>query len=161
MAAFTAHLYYGTVIKLENHAAKPQPYVVRHYLHASFAGRNQFWTGAIIAIFLIYHLLQFTFQVTNPAISADSHVDTLGRPDVFMMVVRSFQSIAISAAYLISLSALGLHLFHGMQSSLQTWGLNNEKTLPVFEKSGTIASVILFLWYIAIPVVVVLGILKR
>ncbi len=160
-AAFAVHLYYGTVIKLENQAAKPQPYAMTHYLHATFAGRNQFWTGVIIILFLIYHLLQFTFQVTNPSISADNHVDALGRPDVIMMVVRSFQNSAISAAYVISLAALGLHLLHGIQSSLQTWGLNNERTLPVFEKSGTIASVILFLWYISIPIVVVLGILKR
>jgi succinate dehydrogenase / fumarate reductase cytochrome b subunit len=132
-----------------------------HYLHATFAGRNQIWTGVIIVIFLIYHLLQFTFQVTNPAISADSHVDALGRPDVFMMVVRSFQNIAVSAAYVVSLAALGLHLLHGMQSSIQTWGLNNERTLPVFEKSGTIASVILFLWYAAVPVVIVAGLLKQ
>jgi succinate dehydrogenase / fumarate reductase cytochrome b subunit len=161
IAAFAVHLYYGTVIKLENRAAKPQPYVVTHYLHATFAGRNQIWTGVIIVVFLIYHLLQFTFQVTNPAISADSHVDALGRPDVFMMVVRSFQNIAVSAAYVVSLAALGLHLLHGMQSSIQTWGLNNERTLPVFEKSGTIASVILFLWYAAVPVVIVAGLLKQ
>jgi len=161
IVAFTVHLYYGTVIKLENQAAKPQPYAVTHYIHATFAGRNQFWTGIIIIVFLIYHLLQFTFQVTNPAISATSHVDATGRPDVFTMVVRSFQNIAISAAYVIALAAVGFHLLHGMQSSLQTWGLNNERTRPVFEKSGLIASVVLFFWYISIPVAVVLGRLRQ
>ena len=161
IAAFTVHLYYGIVIKIDNKAAKPQPYAVTHYLHATFAGRNQFWTGIIIVIFLIYHLLQFTFQITNPAISADSHVDAMGRPDVLMMVVRSFQNIAVCGSYVIALAALGLHLLHGMQSSLQTWGLNNERTIPVFEKSGAIASVILFFWYMSIPVAVVLGILRQ
>jgi succinate dehydrogenase / fumarate reductase cytochrome b subunit len=160
IAAFAVHLYYGTVLKLENYASKPQPYAVTRYLHATFAGRNQIWTGVIIVVFLVYHLLQFTFQVTNPAISADGHPDALGRPDVFMMVVRSFQNIGITAAYVISLAALGLHLLHGMQSSIQTWGLNDERTLPAFEKSGALASVMLFLWYISIPVVVVLGILR-
>jgi succinate dehydrogenase cytochrome b subunit len=161
IAAFAIHIYYGTLIKLENHEAKPQPYAVTHYLHATFAGRNQIWTGVIIIVFLIYHLLQFTFQVMNPAISADSHSDTLGRPDVFMMVVHSFQDVGISAVYVISLAALGLHLLHGIQSSIQTWGLNNERTLPVFEKSGMLASVILFLWYSAIPVATIAGLLKR
>ena len=161
IAAFAIHIYYGTVIKLENHAAKPQPYAVTHYLHATFAGRNQIWTGVIIIAFLIYHLLQFTFQVTNPAISADSHPDTLGRPDVFMMVVHSFQYIDVSAVYIISLAALGLHLFHGVQSSIQTWGMNNERTLPFFERSGKLASVIVFLWYSAIPVAIMWGLLKR
>jgi succinate dehydrogenase / fumarate reductase cytochrome b subunit len=133
---------------------------VTNYRNASFAGRNQIWTGAVIAAFLIYHLLQFTIRVTNPEISADTHMDTLGRPDVFMMVVRSFQQIGISGVYLIALAALGLHLLHGIQSSFQTWGITNDRTLPVIEKSGTAASIMLFIWYIAIPLSIVAGILK-
>jgi succinate dehydrogenase / fumarate reductase cytochrome b subunit len=160
IAAFVVHVYYGTVIKLENQSSKPQSYAMSHYLHATFAGRNQFWTGVIIVFFLIYHLLQFTFQITNPRISADSHFDVLGRPDVSMMVIRNFQHVSICAAYFIALAFLGFHLLHGMQSSLQTWGLNNERTLPIFERLGTIASVILFFWYMSIPIAVVLGILK-
>jgi len=161
IAAFAIHIYYGTVIKLENHAAKLQPYAVTHYLRATFAGRNQMWTGVIVMVFLIYHLLQFTFQITNPAISASNHPDALGRPDVFMMIVQSFQYIGNSSAYIVSLAALGLHLLHGIQSSIQTWGLNNERTLPILEKSGTLASIILFLLYSAIPVAIISGLLKR
>ncbi len=161
VVSFALHIYLGTVLKLENYAAKPRAYVVTHYLHTTFAGRNQIWTGVIIAAFVVYHLLQFSFQVTDPAIAADSHPDALGRPDVFMMVVRSFQHVGISAAYIISFAALALHLSHGIQGSFQTWGLNNDKTLSVFERSGTITAVVLFFWYTAIPVTAVLGILKR
>jgi succinate dehydrogenase cytochrome b subunit len=158
--AFLLHTWYGTILKLENSAAKPQSYIVKNYRKATFAGRYQIWTGVIIAVFLVYHLLQFTFQVTNPLIAADTRPDALGRPDIFTMVVRSFQQIGISGIYIISLAALGLHLLHGIQSSVQTWGLTNDRTLPKIEKTGTLASIILFLWYIAIPVAIVVGILK-
>jgi succinate dehydrogenase / fumarate reductase cytochrome b subunit len=158
--SFVIHIFYGTVLKLENYAAKPYGYAVSNYIQATFVGRIQIWTGALIAVFVIYHLLQFTFQVTNPSIAADTHPDTLGKPDVFMMVVRSFQHGSIAAAYIIALAALALHLTHGIQSSFQTCGLNNDRTLSVFETSGTLAAVILFLWYTAIPVAVVAGILK-
>ncbi len=158
--AFVFHIWYGTVLKLDNYSAKPTPYAVVHYNRATFYGRYQIWTGVIIAAFLIYHLLQFTFQVTNPGIAADTHMDSLGRPDIFSMVVQSFRNIGISGIYVISLVALGLHLLHGVQSSFQTWGLNNERTLPVIEKTGAIASVILFLWYVAIPGVILIGLLK-
>lgn len=158
--AFLLHLWYGTALKLENRAAKPAPYAVTQYVRATFAGRNQIWTGAVIAVFLIYHLLQFTFQVTNPSIAADTHPDALGRPDIFMMVVLSFRHIGIAAAYIVALAALGLHLLHGVQSSFQTWGLNSDGTLPVVEKTGMTASVILFLWYAAIPAVILTGLLK-
>ncbi len=161
VVSFIIHIYYGTVLKLENYAARPHGYIVSNYIRATFAGRMQIWTGALIAVFVIYHLLQFTFQLTNPTIAADTHPDALGRPDVLMMVVRGFQHIGISAAYIIALAALALHLTHGVQSSFQTWGLNNDRTLPVFEESGMLASAVLFLWYIAIPVTIVAGILKK
>jgi len=160
VAAFAFHMWYGTMLKLENHSAKPRAYALSHYLNATFAGRNMIWTGTLIITFLIYHLLHFTFQITNPSIAADAHPDNLGRPDVFMMVVRSFQHTDISLVYLVSLVALLLHLYHGIQSSFQTWGMNNDRTLPVIEKTGMIASVLLFIWYSAIPVAIVVGILK-
>jgi succinate dehydrogenase / fumarate reductase cytochrome b subunit len=160
VAAFAFHIWYGTKLKLENHSAKPQAYALDHYLNATFAGRNMIWTGAFIFTFLIYHLLHFTFQATNPAIAADAHPDSLGRPDVFMMVFRSFQHIDISLVYIVSLVALLLHLYHGIQSSFQTWGLNNDRTLPMVEKTGMIVAIILFLWYTAIPISIVIGILK-
>ncbi len=158
--AFALHIWYGTELKLENYAAKPQSYAMTRYRRATFAGRYQIWTGAIIAAFLAYHLLQFTFQVTNPAIAADAHPDIFGRPDVFTMVVRSFRQIGISGVYVVSLAALELHLLHGIQSSFQTWGLNNDRTMPVYEKTGTASSVVLFIWYSAIPIAIVVGILK-
>ncbi len=160
VAAFVLHAWYGTVLKIENHAAKPTPYAVTTYRQATLEGRYQIWTGVLIAAFLVYHLLQFTFQVTNPGIAADTHPDRLGRPDVFMMVVTSFRNLGISLLYVVSLAALGLHLLHGIQSSFQTWGLNNERTLPVIEKTGFVASVVLFIWYVAIPAAIVMGILK-
>ncbi len=158
--AFLFHSYYGILLKIENSRAKPEPYAVTSYRKATFAGRNQVWTGVLVLAFLIYHLLQFTFQIANPGVAADTHRDLLGRPDVFTMVVASFRHIGISGMYVISLAALGLHLLHGIQSSIQTWGLNNARTLPVFEKTGTTASIVIFLWYAAIPISVVVGILK-
>ncbi len=160
VAAFVLHSWYGTVLKLENYAAKPWSYAVTRYRQATFEGRYQIWTGAVIAAFLVYHLLQFTFQVTNPEIAADTHPDVLGRPDVLMMVVTSFRDFGISLLYIVSLAALGLHLLHGIQSSFQTWGLNNERTLPVIEKTGFVASVVLFIWYLAIPVSILMKIFK-
>lgn len=161
IVAFSLHIYYGTVLKLENYAAKPQAYALSRYRQATFSGRYQIWTGVVVLAFLVYHLLQFTLLLLiDPAIAPPSHLDALGRPDVFTMVVRSFQELGISLAYFIALAALMLHLLHGIQSSFQTWGLTSETTLPVIERSGTAASIILFLWYIAIPGVIVLGILK-
>jgi len=157
---FAFHIFYGIVLTLENYAAKPQSYVMRNDLSATVAGRNMIWTGAVIGTFLIYHLLHFTLQVTDPALAAAKHVDSLGRPDVFTMVVKSFQNFGIASVYLVAMTALWLHLSHGIQSSFQTWGLNSEKSLPIIKRLGAFAAIILFLAYIAVPVLIAMGILK-
>ncbi len=160
IGVFSLHFFFGIQLTLENQSAKPRSYAVRRSLSATFAGKNMIWTGLIIGAFLIYHLLHFTLQVTNPEMSASRHLDAMGRPDVFRMVVSSFQNFFISFAYCGAVAALALHLTHGTQSFFQTFGLNNDTTLPVIIKAGTLAAFILFLGYIAIPVTIFTGIVK-
>jgi succinate dehydrogenase / fumarate reductase cytochrome b subunit len=154
------HVYLGIVLTLENKKAKPLAYAVNTQLSSTFAGRNMVWTGALIGVFLVYHLLHFTIQVIDPAVSALRNPDALGRPDVSTMVLGSFRHIGIVSFYIISVVGLLLHLFHGIQSSLQTWGLNNEKSFPVITRGGQIAAAILSLGYAAIPVLIAMGLLR-
>lgn len=157
---FSLHVFIGITLYLENHAAKPDVYAVKKSLRATFSSKNMIWTGLLIGAFLIYHLLHFTIQVTNPEISAKMNLDAMGRPDVYRMVVRSFQNLIISSIYVLAMIALGFHLTHGIQSSFQTLGLNNERTLPVITRTGAITAFILFMGYISIPILIFIGIMK-
>jgi succinate dehydrogenase / fumarate reductase cytochrome b subunit len=157
---FSLHVFYGIQLALENRAAKPQGYASNGNIQTTFAARNMIWTGLLIGAFLVYHLLHFTFQVTNPDISARSHLDALGRPDVFTMVVLSFRNFFISSVYICAMCALGLHLSHSIQSLFQTIGLNSEKTFAAIRKGGTLAAIIIFLGFAAFPVVILAGLLK-
>jgi succinate dehydrogenase / fumarate reductase cytochrome b subunit len=56
--------------------------------------------------------------------------------------------------------ALLLHLTHGIQSSFQTFGLNNDRTLPITTKAGNAAAVLLFLGYISVPILILIGLLN-
>ena len=154
------HIIYGIRLTLENRSAKPQAYAVRKDLASTFAGRNMIWSGLLIAAFLIYHLLHFTFQVTDPSVAAGRHMDAMGRPDVFMMVVLSFRKSFVSLGYIFFLAALGLHLSHSIQSSVQTLGLHSEKTFPLIVRGGTLAAILIFLGFISFPLVVLSGLLK-
>ncbi len=160
LAMFSLHVFYGIQLTLENRAAKPQGYVVNGNIQTTFAGRNMIWTGLLLAAFIVYHLLQFTFQVTNPDIAARSHPDAMGRPDVFSMVVLSFRNFFISSVYIIAMCSLGLHLSHSIQSLFQTIGLNGEKSFPAIRKGGTLVAIIIFIGFAAIPVVILVGLLK-
>jgi succinate dehydrogenase / fumarate reductase cytochrome b subunit len=160
LAVLAVHIFFGISLTLENSAAAPRAYAVSKALRATFASKNMIWTGLVIGVFLVYHLLHFTFQVTNPETAALSNMDAAGRPDVAAMVIAGFQNITISIIYIISMAALLLHLSHGIQSTFQSLGLNNDNTLPVFEKAGSVIAYILFIAFILIPVVIVIGLMK-
>jgi len=150
-AALGLHMVFAIQLTLENRAARASKYAVNKHLSATSAGKNMIWTGLLIAFYLGYHLLHFTAQVVMPEFSASRNLDALGRPDVFSMVVRSFQSTAVSVVYVTAMAAVGLHLSHGLQSMVQTLGLNNARTQPVVVKIGAAAALALFLGYAAIP----------
>jgi succinate dehydrogenase / fumarate reductase cytochrome b subunit len=154
------HVFFSIQVTLENWHSKPGAYAVTKNLRSTFSSRNMIWTGAVIGTFLVFHLLHFTFQIINPAFAASANMDALGRPDVTLMVIASFQHFVSSFIYIAAMIALALHLFHGIQSSLQSLGMNNERTMPFVTKAGSVAALILFLGYIAIPVIILLGILK-
>ncbi|MBF0506949.1 MAG: succinate dehydrogenase cytochrome b subunit [Nitrospirae bacterium] len=154
------HVFFGTLLTLRNNAAKPQGYAVNKSLSATFASKNMIWTGLLVAVFIIYHLLHFTFQVTNPEISAFKHLDAKGRHDVFTMIVLSFRHLFIALAYVCGVGILGLHLSHGIQSSIQTVGLNSRKIFPFILKSGMILWIIIFLGFSSFPIAILTGIFK-
>ncbi len=154
------HIFFSIHMTVENWRSKPGSYAVTKNLRSTFSSRNMIWTGAVIGTFLVFHLLHFTFQVINPAFAASANMDALGRPDVTLMVVSGFQHYLASFIYIASMVALLLHLFHGIQSSFQSLGINNERAMPFITKTGSVAAIILFLGYIAIPVVILIGLLK-
>ena len=158
LCVLSVHIFFGIQLTLENNAARPQAYAVKKNLRSSFSGRTMIWSGLLMIVFLIYHLLHFTARVTNPEIS--SGIDAMGRLDVFKMVVLSFKNIAIAGAYLAAMIIVALHLTHGIQSFVQTIGLNNDKTILVVEKAGTVVAFLLLLGYAAIPIAIILGMLN-
>ncbi len=154
------HVFFSIQITLENWKSKPANYAVTKNLRSTFASRTMIWTGALIGTFLVFHLLHFTFQIINPSFAASANMDALGTPDVTLMVISGLQHFVSSFIYIAAMIALALHLFHGIQSSFQTLGLNSERTMSFITKTGSVAAIILFLGYIAIPVIILLGLLK-
>ncbi|MBA4372733.1 MAG: succinate dehydrogenase/fumarate reductase cytochrome b subunit [Thermodesulfovibrio sp.] len=154
------HVFYGIQLTLENRAAKPRAYAIKSSRATTLAGRSMVWSGLLIGGFIFFHLLHFTLQLINPELAAGRHFDSLGRPDVFMMVVLSFRKMPVSLLYLGALAALGLHLMHSLQGAVQTLGLNNERTLPKVMKAGVLAAILIFLGYAAFPITVFTGLLR-
>ncbi|OGX05538.1 MAG: hypothetical protein A3G87_03105 [Omnitrophica bacterium RIFCSPLOWO2_12_FULL_50_11] len=158
LASVVFHIWTSILLTIENRAARPIGYEVRKTIQTSIAARTMMLSGLVILAFIIYHLLHFTFRVTHPEIS---HLtDSLGRHDVYSMVVLSFQKVYISAVYGIAMTLLCLHLAHGASSWLQTLGWNNERTQPLFVRISAAVSLLILIGYVSIPISVLCGVVK-
>ncbi|MCM0082492.1 succinate dehydrogenase cytochrome b subunit [Geomonas sp. Red32] len=157
LSAIAVHICYGVQVTLENKAANPGAYAVKKQLKANFASENMIWTGLLLALFILYHLAQFTMHLTPDVVVG---LDAINRPDVFKMVSTSFANAGIAVVYFFAMIMLFLHLSHGIPSFLQTMGWNNDKTIPVFGTGGKVVSAFLMLVYISIPAAILVGALK-
>lgn len=154
------HVWQGVTLSLENNAAKGGGYAVRSYRRASLASRSMIWTGLAVAGFLLYHVLHLTLQLIHPELAAAAHPDALGRPDVHRMVVGGFRDWATAAVYAVAMLALGLHLIHGIASSVQTYGFNGPRSFPWVERAGAAVALLLAAAFLALPASVLAGLVK-
>jgi succinate dehydrogenase / fumarate reductase cytochrome b subunit len=152
------HIFFGVTLTLENWGANPGKYALSKKLKVTFASKTMIWTGLLLLIFIVGHLLQFTFRVTPDIVLA---ADEVGRFDVFTMVVSSLRVTATAALYVLAMVVLFLHTSHGIQSFLQTLGLSNDQLQPKYTLAGKLISTLFLIGYGAIPVLIITGLLAK
>jgi succinate dehydrogenase / fumarate reductase, cytochrome b subunit len=114
------------------------------------ASRTMRWSGPILSLFIIYHLLHLTTGTVHPNFQPG---------DVYANVVTGFRMWYASAFYIAAMLALGLHLYHGVWSLCQSVGMNASHVNGGIGTFATYATLAVVLGFIAIPVAVLLGLL--
>ena len=150
------HLWASARLTRENRAARRQRYAVYRPSATTYAARTMMLSGLLLLGYLVYHLLHFTFGVIHS--SAAHFTDSLGRHDVYRMVVLGFQQWPVVLLYVVGVGMVCLHLSHGIGSAMQTLGINNERTVLLFMQLGRLIALLIFLGYCSIPVAVLLGV---
>jgi succinate dehydrogenase / fumarate reductase, cytochrome b subunit len=82
------------------------------------------------------------------------------RHDVYSMVVSGFRVWWVSVSYLVAMAFLGLHLWHGGSSFLQSLGLNGFGYARLVGAIGPTLAVVVVAGNCSIPLSVMLGIVK-
>lgn len=119
IAAFFVHIVAAYQLTRINQAARPTRYQSkRDYSAANFASRTMRWTGVIILLFLIFHLLDLTWGEANP---------DFVQGDPYNNLFATFERVPVAVVYILAMVALGLHLFHGAWSMFQSLGWNNPR----------------------------------
>ena len=149
------HLHAAYSLTVLNRRARSVKYQsARDYQIANFASRTMRWTGITVALFLIWHLLDFSFGVTN-TLGSGADFD---KKDVYDNVVRSFERVPVSIFYILANIALGVHLFHGAWSLFQSLGLNNPRFNQWRRVFATAFAAIVVIGNVSFPVAVLAGI---
>lgn len=156
LVAVLAHI--GAAIRLVslNRAARPVRYQIFKPRTTPYYARAVAWTGLIVLAFVVFHLLHHTFGVVYPEYYGISW-EGGEFYDVYYMLVRGFEDVAVSAAYIVAVGLLSFHLAHGIPSLFQSLGLRHPKYTPTIEKAGHWLAALLFVGYASIPVAVLLG----
>lgn len=154
LAIFVIHILYGLRTWQENESARPVGYVRKEYVVSNWASRHMILTGVVILLFVIYHLLHFTFGVIDPSNFKYAHEPKQG--DVAEMVIRGFQNPLISVSYIVAQIFLGLHLWHGGSSFLQHLGLNGRGYDGIVNNLGAVVALIVVVGNCSIPLVILM-----
>lgn len=151
IACVLIHILAALQLTLRSKRARKHGYRKYDGLEFSYASRTMFWGGVAIFAFAAFHLLDLTFGTVNPAFVPG---------DAYGNFVSTFQRVPVSLAYVAAMIPLGLHLYHGFWSMLQTLGANNPKYNRIRRPVALTLATLIALGNISFPVAVLLGIVK-
>jgi succinate dehydrogenase / fumarate reductase cytochrome b subunit len=144
--AVIAHIVSAYQLTMLDRAARPVPYAKRELQAATIGSRTMRVGGVLLAIFILLHILHFTTLTLQPAPMIPG--------DVYANAIASFQIWWVTLAYVIAMIFLGLHLYHGLWSSVRTLGFERGRLDPFKRPVALALAIILWAGFTIVPVAV-------
>jgi succinate dehydrogenase / fumarate reductase, cytochrome b subunit len=151
LVAVILHIVAAIQLTRMSQRSRPQGYHYKDVIHADYAARTMRWSGPIIAVFVVYHLLHFTTGSLHPQF--DVH-------DVYQNVIIGFRLWPVALFYIVAMIALAFHLWHGIWSMFQTLGLVNPKSDRMIHRLAAIATLAIVIGFISVPMAVLAGLIS-
>src|SRR5919112_691494 len=142
IAALVFHVIAAAQLAERRAEARPSRYAAgREPQVSTWAARSIRWGGALILLFLVYHILHFTIGTAHP-----NFVE--GNP--YHNVAAGFRSLPVVVVYSLAMAVVGLHLYHGVWSSGRSLGVSPPSHRPL---RRTIALVLALLVWLGVSVI--------
>ncbi|MDC0255851.1 succinate dehydrogenase cytochrome b subunit [Bacteriovoracales bacterium] len=124
LAIFLVHIGVGVKLTIENNNARPQKYYMKQPTGrgANFSSSTMPYTGIIILIFVILHILGLKFGTYY-----ETSYDGVKMRDLYKLVIEYFRQPSAVLGYVVAMLSLGIHLRHGFWSAFQSLGFNHPK----------------------------------
>jgi succinate dehydrogenase / fumarate reductase cytochrome b subunit len=151
LAAVVAHAVSAYQLSRRDIKARPTAYVHRRK-RSSYATRTMRWGGVILALFIVWHVLDLTTGTVHPGGFQE------GRP--YQNVVDTFSTWYGNVIYLVAMLAVGLHVRHGFWSAAQTLGVGNARRERVLKALANGLALVLTAGFVSVPVAVMTGVVS-
>ncbi len=156
---FLLHAYNAIVHVLRGRAARPQGYVKKawagHTSRKSLASTTMALSGLAILLFVPLHVAKFKFGVFGePPPRPD------GMRNLSALVAQTFQHPAWVSFYVVMMGIVGLHLSHGVASSLQSLGVAHSNWTwwnRCVQRVGRGLALLIAIGFALIPLAIFLG----
>jgi succinate dehydrogenase / fumarate reductase cytochrome b subunit len=135
--------------------ARPVSYIKKDDAATSYASRTMMWSGPIVALFVIFHVLHLTVGAVVPL--REVGIDA---PDVRANVIEGFSNPAISSFYIIAMMLLCMHLYHGLWSMFQSLGFSHPRYTPILKRGAAVFAILIAIGNCSIPIAVLTGLLN-
>ena len=150
--AFFGHIVSAAQLTRMNHRSRPVKYQSpRDYVAADFASRTMRWTGVIVGLFVIFHLMDLTWGTVDPG---------WARGHVYANVIHSFQRVPVAIVYILANIALAIHIYHGAWSMFQSLGINNPKWNDARRTFALGFALLIGIANVSFPLLVVTGVVS-
>jgi len=151
LLSVAAHIIATIQLANLNKQARPVGYAKKNNSHSTLASRTMYYSGPMIAAFVVYHLLHFTTGTLHPDFSEH---------DVYSNIIVGFQRWPVAVSYLVAVGLLCMHLSHGVSSMFQSLGFSHPQHTPRIRFVARLVGILYFAGYASIPTAVLVGILR-
>lgn len=151
IVALIFHVHAAVTLTQMNRRSRPMKYQSpRDYVAVNFASRSMRVTGFIVLAYIVFHVLDLTIGVTNPAFEAHQvHENT----------VASLSRWWAALIYIVANLGIAVHLYHGIWSAFQSTGFNNPRYNAARRIVSTVLAVIIGLVNLSFPIMILAGVI--
>ena len=136
------HVATGLTLFFQNLKARPNRYAVNKSAGGRTIGsRTMPYTGVLLLVFVIFHLINFHFADKSQA-------------TIYDIVSAAFASPLYVAVYVIAMLVTALHVSHGLWSAFQTVGANHPKYMPIIRTLSIVFALVVGVGFGLLPIFV-------
>jgi succinate dehydrogenase / fumarate reductase, cytochrome b subunit len=134
------HIVTGLMLFWQNMQARPN----RYHVNKSGGGRTlgsatMPYTGLLLLIFVVFHLLNFSF------------VDK-SQTTIYDIVTQAFSNPVYVILYVLAMIVAAIHVSHGFWSAFQTIGANHPKYMPTIRALSILFALVVLFGFGLLPV---------